>query len=88
NLGAALYRQGLLEEAIVQYRCAIALAPDHVAALRLLGLVLHEARHLSEAAEIYRQAFARDPADHVVATNLGACLSDLGELGAAVAACE
>ncbi|MGY8705245.1 tetratricopeptide repeat protein [Bradyrhizobium sp. 18BD] len=87
NLGAVLYRQGLLEDAIVQFRSAIARAPGGPA-LRLLGLVLHEAGHLQDAAEIYRQSFARDASDHVIASNLGACLSDLGELDEAIGACE
>ncbi len=77
NLGAALHQQGRLEDAIAHYRRATVLAPDDNDTLRCLGIALHEAGQLEEAARVYRQTVL-DPGDHIVLSNLAACLCDLG----------
>jgi tetratricopeptide (TPR) repeat protein len=87
NLGAVLHQQGKLDDAIAHYRRAAVLAPDDNDALRFLGIALHEAGQLEEAAKIYRQT-ALDPGDHIVLSNLAACLCDLGQYDEAIAASE
>jgi tetratricopeptide (TPR) repeat protein len=84
NLGAVLHQQGRLEDAIAHYRRAVVLAPGDNAALRCLGTALHEAGQLEEAARIYRQT-ALDPGDHIILSNLAACLCDLGQYDEAMA---
>ena len=84
TLGAALHQRGRLDDAIAHYRRATVLAPDDNDALRCLGIALHEAGQLEEAARIYRQT-ALDPGDHVVLSNLAACLCDLGQYDEALA---
>ncbi|MFN5713075.1 MAG: hypothetical protein ACK463_00550, partial [Bradyrhizobium sp.] len=37
-------------------------------------MVLHERGEREEAVRLYRQLSARDPSDHVILNNLGACL--------------
>jgi tetratricopeptide (TPR) repeat protein len=87
NLGTVLHQQGKLDDAIAHYRRATLLAPDDDAALRFLGIALHEAGQLEEAAKVYRQT-ALDPGDHIILSNLAACLCDLGEYDEAMAASE
>jgi tetratricopeptide (TPR) repeat protein len=87
NLGAALHQQGKLDDAIAHYRRATVLAPNDNDALRFLGIALHEAGQLEEAATIYRQT-AHDPGDHVILSNLAACLCDLGQYDEAMATSE
>jgi len=84
NLGAVLHQQGKLDDAIAHYRRATVLAPDDSDALRCLGVALHEAGHLEEAARIYRQK-PRDPGDHIILSNLAACLCDLRQYDEALA---
>jgi len=87
NLGAVLHQQGKLDDAIAHYRRATVLAPDDDAALRCLGIALHEAGQLEEAAKVYRQT-ALDPGDHIILSNLAACLCDLGQHDEAMAASD
>ena len=84
NLGAVLHQQGKLDDAIAHFRRATVLAPDDNDSLRCLGIALHEAGHLEEAARIYRQT-ALDPGDHIILSNLAACLCDLRQYDEALA---
>ena len=50
------------------------------------ALALHEAGRLEEAAALYREAIAEDPADAIAHFNLGVVLEDLGRTAEAVGA--
>jgi tetratricopeptide (TPR) repeat protein/serine/threonine protein kinase len=60
GLGIALHEQGKLDEAVAEYRQAIALAPKDPLA-HYLGAVLRDQGKLDEAVVAYRQAIALDP---------------------------
>lgn len=88
TLGAALHRQGRLNDALVQYGRAAELAPHDAAALRPFGLALHEAGRTADAIEIYRRGILIDPTDVTIHNNLCGCLCDLGRFAEAAIACE
>ncbi|HBY27507.1 MAG TPA: hypothetical protein DEH75_13390, partial [Bradyrhizobium sp.] len=48
----------------------------------------HERGEREEAVRLYRQLSARDPSDHVILNNLGACLFELGQVDEAIACAE
>ena len=54
NLGIALGRQGMLEEAAANYRQALRLKPDHAEAYHNLGVALTQQGQLADAAASYR----------------------------------
>ena len=66
------------EGAIKAYERAVAEAPDRVDAHINLGRLLHEARRLAQAEQIYRTALRLCGEDPVVLFNLGVLLEDRG----------
>ena len=78
NLGAALAHAGRYDEAIEQYRAALAKLPDN-AGLRLnLALAYYKKGDLAQAAEELDTLRKADAGDVRVATLLGDCYSRLG----------
>ncbi len=61
NLGLCLRAQGRLEEAVVEYRKAVALLPTYAPAWSNLGLDLHKLGQLDAALEAFNRALALDP---------------------------
>ena len=60
NLGLCLRAQGRLEEAVVEYRKAVALLPTYAPAWSNLGLDLHKLGHLDQALAAFDRALALD----------------------------
>jgi tetratricopeptide (TPR) repeat protein len=77
NLGNALHAKGRLDEAIEEYRAAIALDPKFAPVHYDLGNALHAKGRLDEAIEEYRAAIALDPKAASPHNNLGAILCDV-----------
>ena len=85
NLGAAMKRQGRVDEAIAQYRKALEIRPDHVEALNNLGNALAGRGRVDEAIAQYQKALAIRT-DHVEAlNNLGNALAGRGRVDEAIA---
>jgi len=83
NLGFALSLQGRREEAVREYRAALALGDRSLVrnqTLRNLGVSLFELGRLDEAIGVFRQALALFPADPDLLNNLAICLMDKGAL--------
>jgi tetratricopeptide (TPR) repeat protein len=85
NLGAAVASQGRLDEAIAEYRKALAIKPDLVAALNNLGVALAQQHRLDEAVPRLRQAVRIDPAFASAHYNLGMALHDAKDAVGAIA---
>jgi tetratricopeptide (TPR) repeat protein len=84
ELGAALLRQGKLDEAIDQYQEAIRLKPDYANAHNNLGIALARKGQTDEAIRQYREALRLKP-DHADAHNgLGVALHEKGQMDEAV----
>jgi tetratricopeptide (TPR) repeat protein len=60
NLGLCLRAQGRLDEAVVEYRKAVALLPTYAPAWSNLGLDLHKLGQLDAALEAFNRALALD----------------------------
>lgn len=69
--GDLLETQGNFEQAILQYRQALELTPDLVAARNRLGVVLNKVGRHDEATAEFRQAVARSPGSAYLLNNLG-----------------
>ena len=69
--GHLLEQQGNLTEAAEQYRHALALTPDLLAARNRLGVTLNKLGKHAEASEEFRQALARQPQSAQLHNNLG-----------------
>ena len=81
------HQAGRLAEAEAIYRQILAAQPNHVDALHLLGVLLHQ-RGQREGVAMIRQAVALQP-NHVQAlSNLGTILKDVGEIDEAIACCR
>ncbi|MCX6615710.1 MAG: tetratricopeptide repeat protein, partial [Acidobacteria bacterium] len=78
NLGAALQRRGLKEEALHHYREAVRLKPDYIDARNNLGGVLFNQDRFEEAAVHFAEAIRLDPSQARGYANLGAVLCRLG----------
>ena len=84
NLGAALLRQGKLDEAVTAFQEALRLEPWNVEAHTSLGAALAMQGKLDGAIAEYQEALREDP-DHVPALlNLGIALAQSGRPGEAV----
>ncbi len=83
NLGFALSLEGRREEAVREYRAALALGDRSLVrsqTLRNLGVSLFELGRLDEAIAVFRQALALFPMDPDLLNNLAICLMDKGAL--------
>lgn len=85
NLGIAFSEQGQVDQAIGQYRQAVALRPDYAEAHYNLGRLLVEHGQLSEAVSHYEKAAAINPADAEAQNNLGVTLFGIGRIDDAIA---
>lgn len=85
NLGVLLGQRGALQEALAQYRAALALEPEHALALRNYGGLLRNAGALHEAVAVLERSLALAADDAGAHTNLGLAWSALGRHEQAIA---
>ncbi len=71
NLGLALADGGRVDEAIVQFKKALAIKPDYVAAMNNLGVALCDQGRVVEAIAQYRNALSIRPDYAMAHVNLG-----------------
>jgi len=88
NLGNGLRERGGLDEAIAEYRHALAVKPDFPEAHNNLGNALWERGRIEESIAAYRQALQIRPGDAEFHNNLGHALREQGRLDEAMAACR
>jgi general secretion pathway protein A len=86
NRALALYREGLLDEAVEAYREALRINPGNASAHYNLGLALYHKGLLDEAIQAYRQALRINPENVNAHTNLGIALYRKGLLDEAIEA--
>lgn len=80
NLGVALVRQGRLDEAIIQYKRALKVKPNHFSVHINLANVLAAKGRLDEAAYHYRQAIRINPSDPKPHFELGVLYGENGRI--------
>ncbi|HZT75578.1 MAG TPA: tetratricopeptide repeat protein [Vicinamibacterales bacterium] len=85
NLGAALQDEGRVDEAIAQYRRAIAERPDYAPAYNNLATALRKAGKRDEARAAYERALALQPDFASAHFNLANLLLDEGKTAEAAA---
>ena len=85
NLGIVLSEQGEADQAIDNYRRAVALRPDYAEAHYNLGRLLVEQGQLADAIAHYERAAAINPADAEAQNNLGVTLFGIGRTDDAIA---
>src|SRR5262249_18519807 len=89
NFGNDRHREGKTEEAVAEYRAAIALGPTNEPGSAVphynLGNVLREQGKLEDAIDEYRAAIALDPTDVAFRSGLGLALAELGKPDEAIA---
>ena len=85
NLGIALQQQGRTDEAMAEFRRAIALDPQFGAAHNNLGTALQTLGKTDEAMAEFRRAIALDPQFGAAHNNLGAALQTQGKTDEAIA---
>jgi superkiller protein 3 len=78
NRGAALLKQGKLEEAIAQLRQAVEMAPAYAVALTNLAWAYDKQGRLDEAIAAYRKVVELEPGNSIARNNLGTLLSRTG----------
>jgi tetratricopeptide (TPR) repeat protein len=84
NLGNALFRKGVLEDSIVQYREALRIKPEYANAHNNLGLALARQGNIAEAMNHFSEAL-RIKADYAKAHyNLGLALANQGSVAEAM----
>jgi protein O-mannosyl-transferase len=84
NLGIVFSDEGETDQAIDQYRQAVALRPDYAEAHYNLGRLLVEQGHLDDAIAHYQKAVAINPADAEAENNLGVTLFGIGRVDEAI----
>ncbi len=83
--GGTYHDKGMIDEAIAEYKKAIAIDPNYVSAHHLLGIACHDKGMIDEAIAEYKKAIAIDP-NHVSAHhNLGIAYSSKGMTDEAIA---
>jgi len=85
NLGAAMFEQGKLDEAILHYARALEIKPNYWSAHNNLALVLAEQGKLKEAFDHYQEALKIKPHDAGIHNNFGTFLAQQGKLDQAIA---
>ncbi len=83
--GAALHRQGKLQEAARLYEAVLRDRPDHFDALHLLGTAALQSRRTEHGVALLRQAVSLAPREAAAHVTLGNGLRDLGDAKGAVA---
>src|SRR4029453_6709410 len=86
NLGAPLFAQNKLDEAIACFRQALAIAPEHDAAHNNLGAALRQQGKLDEAIGEFRKTIDINPNHAMAWCNLGHTLQQQGSCREALAA--
>jgi tetratricopeptide (TPR) repeat protein len=81
----ALHQAGKLDQAEGLYRAALAVEPDNVNALHLLGVLCQHQGRAAEAVRLFEAALRLDPKAAAAHGNLGNALRALGRLDAAAA---
>lgn len=84
NRGVALAEAGRVDEAIADYREALAIHPDYPNANNNLGKALAERGRITDAIEHYRRAMRSKPDLLELRNNLANALSDAGEVDEAI----
>ncbi len=82
NLGMALFRRGLMEEAIQHFRAAAAIDPSDPVSSMNIGIYEHTRGNVAEAIDYYKKtvSLARNPKLKAQAyNNLGYAYKDLGD---------
>jgi tetratricopeptide (TPR) repeat protein len=80
NRGLYYFQQGRTDDALADYRAALAINPAYLNANNNLGHALSELGRPAEAIPLYRAALEAGPNNLEVRNNLANALSDLGEL--------
>jgi len=80
------HQAGRLREAEQLYRQILALHPEHINALHLLGVIAHQAGHNDAAVDLIRRAIALKPDFPEAYYNLGTVLEDTGKMPEAIIA--
>jgi protein O-mannosyl-transferase len=83
-LGNTYLRLGRIDEAIEQYRAALAIEPDYAMSHYNLGVALAAVGRLDEAMEHYRTSAQLQPKDAMSHYNLGVALAAVGRLDEAI----
>lgn len=78
NVGRRLEAQGRMDEALAQYRAALAINPDYPLALNSLGLALARTGHPDQAEAPLRKALSLEPDYWEARANLGLALAAEG----------
>lgn len=79
NQGIDFYKLGMYERAMESFRSAIRAYPDYIDAYYNLGTVLEYLRNYSEAINVFKQIYVRNPNDYEVVyklANLSAKIED------------
>jgi tetratricopeptide (TPR) repeat protein len=84
NRGLHLYRAGRVDEAMADYRAALAINPGYMNANNNLGHALAERGRPAEALPYYRVAQQAQPGNLEVRNNLANALSDLNQIDEAM----
>jgi tetratricopeptide (TPR) repeat protein len=84
NLGSAYMNEGRVQDAILQYRGALAAEPNDVIALNLLGVALLQERREDEAVAQFRRAMEINPDFAETHNNLGIAFLQKGQIDEAI----
>lgn len=77
NQGIDFYKLGMYERAIESFRSAIRTYPDYMDAYYNLGTVLEYLRNYSEALNVFKQMYMRNPNDYEIIYKLAAISNKL-----------
>jgi tetratricopeptide (TPR) repeat protein len=86
--GDRLAARGELDAAVVAYRRALEVTPDHARLLHSLANAERDGGRLAEAVAAYQRSLAVDPAQSLTHVNLGIARAAAGDTSGAVAAWE